>query len=198
MIRSSLDNINVAIAKQIDSKYDNVVTVADNIDDVTVLATAIDNGDLAAAANIANMEVATGPEGSVADWDGTTLTIPVGATGVQGKSHYDIAVDEGYEGTATEWLAEQELISQTNNTAGNTVGNTVGNTLNNTYGNNPSHIWDGTKLSFTQEDGVTYGDSVDLKGDTGAAGRNGQSPVYEFSIVNGDLVQTLVGYEDIE
>lgn len=41
MIRSSLDNVNVAIAKEIDGRYDNVRIVADNIDAVIEVANKI-------------------------------------------------------------------------------------------------------------------------------------------------------------
>ena len=53
MRRSSLDNIDIAIEREISSQFDDVKLVADNIDDVERVSAAIENGSLEAAADIA-------------------------------------------------------------------------------------------------------------------------------------------------
>lgn len=79
---SSLNNnTGTAINREIDSRYDNVKIVADNIADIDAIVAAINDGSFGDATSIINMVVATGTEGSSATWDGTTLTIPKGDTG---------------------------------------------------------------------------------------------------------------------
>lgn len=79
---TSLNNTTgTAITREIDSKYDNVKIVADNIADIDAIVAAINDGSFGDATAVINMVVATGAEGSSATWDGTTLTIPKGDTG---------------------------------------------------------------------------------------------------------------------
>lgn len=105
---------------------------------------------------------------------------------LQGLSAYEVAVNNGFNGTEEEWIAyvyEQSRIGNTTgntegntigntigNTTGNTDGNTLGNTDGNTLGNNPLHRWVGTSLQFTQDDAhLLWGELIDLKGDKGDA-----------------------------
>jgi collagen type VII alpha len=167
MRRSSLDSVNVAIAAKIDSKYDHVELVSDNIADVVILSTAITNGDLTNAINITNMVVAVGTEGSVATWDGTTLTIPVGATGSTGTT--------GAQGIQGE-IGTQGVVGSKGDT-GNSL--TLSGVVDNT---------DGT-FTWSFSDGNTFTTS-DLTGSQGPIGPNGVQGVTGSTGVQGSVGST--------
>ena len=167
MIKSSLDNVNVAIAAKIDSKYDKVATVSDSITDVVKLSTAITNGDLASAINITNMTVVAGLVGSNATWDGTTLTVPTGLTGSTGLT--------GVQGMQGE-TGLQGIVGNKGGT-GNSL--TLSDVVNNTNG---TYTW-----SFS--DGTTFTTS-NLVGSQGPIGPNGIQGITGNTGVQGPVGST--------
>jgi len=81
--------VDLAVDREIDSKYDVVRSVAEQIGAIEDINTAITDGTLANMLNIINMTVATGAPGSNVTWDGTTLTVPKGDTGADGQDGQD-------------------------------------------------------------------------------------------------------------
>jgi len=78
--------VDLAVDREIDSKYDVIASVAAQIGAIEDINAAIADGTLDNMLNIINMMVATGPEGSSVTWDGTTLTVPRGDTGAKGDT----------------------------------------------------------------------------------------------------------------
>ena len=78
-------------------------------------------------------------------------------TGADGKSAYEIAVDNGFEGTEQEWL--DSLVGETGE-QGETGDDGISVT----------HTWEGTVLTITSASGTS---SVDLKGEKGDRGEQG-------------------------
>lgn len=85
--------------------------------------------------------------------------------GLNGKSAYEVAVDNGYQGTEQEWLAS--LKGEKGDTG--------------TDGTPCTHTFDGTTLIVTSASGTS---SADLKGDKGDAGEDGDS-AYQIAVENG-------------
>lgn len=77
--------------------------------------------------------------------------------GVDGKSAYQIAVDNGFVGTMAEWLASLQGTIGVDGKPG-------------TNGVSCTHSWNGTTLTITSASGTS---SANLKGDTGARGATG-------------------------
>jgi len=88
--RSSTTAAPAAIDRTLDNtQYSVIAGVAEELDAIEDIQTAIDDGTLDNMLNIINMEVATGAEGTDAVWDGTTLTVPKGDTGEKGDAGND-------------------------------------------------------------------------------------------------------------
>ena len=87
------DPLDSALDRNIDSKYDVIKAVYDELGSIEDIGTAIEDGTLDDILAILGMTVATGPEGSSATWDGITLTVPRGDTGAQGDKG-----DAGFDG----------------------------------------------------------------------------------------------------
>lgn len=108
------DPLDSALDRTIDSKYDVVKAVYDELGSIESINTAIVDGTLNNMLALLGMQVATGPEGSSATWDGTTLTIPRGDVGLQGESglngltpNYDFVYNPG------SGILSYELVSYT-------------------------------------------------------------------------------------
>jgi len=78
--------VDLSIDREINSKYDTIAKVSEQIDAIAAINEAIEDGTLGNAIAITGMQVATGDEGSNTTWDGTTLTVPRGDTGVKGDT----------------------------------------------------------------------------------------------------------------
>lgn len=78
-----------ALDRSIESKYDVIASVAENVDKIESIGTAIQDGTLDNITNIVNMNVATGDAGTQAEWDGITLTVPRGDRGLRGDTGED-------------------------------------------------------------------------------------------------------------
>lgn len=115
---SSLNNYTgTGITREIDSKYDNIKLVAENILDIDSISAAIADGSLANAINIANMVVSQGLEGTLPVWDGTTLTIPKGDTGASGLDGVDAPTISTIVKTSSNGLTDTYTISLSNLTS---------------------------------------------------------------------------------
>ena len=78
-----------ALDRNIESKYDVIANIAENMDKIESIGTAIQDGTLDDITNIVDMDVVTGEAGTEAEWDGTTLTIPRGDRGLRGATGED-------------------------------------------------------------------------------------------------------------
>ena len=117
MRKSSLTDTSVAISREVQSEYDNIKLVAENINAVKQVASA-DLGQL--GADITGLEAdtqvienkiaaggLTGPRGLKGDTgdqgargtDGTN-----GTDGANGLSAYELAVSQGFVGSLSDWL----------------------------------------------------------------------------------------------
>ena len=85
-----------------------------------------------------------------------------GQDGTDGKSAYEIAQDNGFQGSEQDWLASLVGPSGQNGTNG----------TNGTNGKNLEFNWDGTSLGVRQQGESQYS-YVNLKGDPGTNGTNG-------------------------
>lgn len=85
----------------------------------------------------------------------------IGGSGGGGKSAYEIAVDNGFVGSEQEWLDSLQGAPGENGTNGKD-------------GVSCSHSWSGTTLTITSASGSS---SANLKGQDGASGKDGYSPV---------------------
>jgi len=81
--------VDLAVDREIDSKYDVIAKVSEQIDAIEAINAAIEDGTLDDAIAITGMQVSTGDEGSDTTWDGTTLTVPRGDTGARGAKGDD-------------------------------------------------------------------------------------------------------------
>lgn len=94
-----------------------------------------------------------------------------GKDGADGKSAYQVAVDNGFDGTEAEWL---ETLKGKDGSDGQD-------------GVSCTHQWNGTTLSVTSASGTS---SVDLKGDKGD---KGDTPIVEvekwtFELTDGTII----------
>lgn len=109
-------------------------------------------------------------------------------SGADGKSAYQIALDNGFEGTEEEWLeslngadgfSPTAKVEQTDNGADIAITDKNGTTnvtvLNGLDGISATHSWDGTVLTVTSASGTSSANLKGDKGDTGASGTNGTS-----------------------
>ena len=85
-ITSFSSPVDTAVDREIDSKYDVIKSVSEQIAAIEDINAAIADGTLVNMLDIINMVVATGAEGTNATWDGTTLTVPRGDTGATGAT----------------------------------------------------------------------------------------------------------------
>ena len=98
---STLTNTNIAIQREIDSRYDIIKYVGQHLESLIILA-GLDletfAADIAEATNFTGITVEAGIEGS---WDAENkiLTVPT----VPAKSMYQIAVEHGYIGSESEF-----------------------------------------------------------------------------------------------
>lgn len=91
--------------------------------------------------------------------------------GKDGKSAYEIAVDEGFEGSERRWLESLK-------------------------GQSATHQWEGTILTITSASGTT---STDLKGEKGAEGPQGKPAFQEMEVSDdgeGNISIEWINYED--
>lgn len=89
--RSSLVSTDVAFEREVDGKYDVIKSVADKIDDVTIVANADLSqlsDDVQSILDFTDITVVTVPVGNPASWDADTkiLTIPKGEKGDNGTN----------------------------------------------------------------------------------------------------------------
>lgn len=102
--RSSLNSLDVSLSREVDSKYDDIKIVADNITDVTTVATTDISALTTQITNLTDftaITVNTVANGNPAAWDANTkvLTIPEGDRGAAGASGTTGAKgDEGEKG----------------------------------------------------------------------------------------------------
>jgi hypothetical protein len=111
---TSLNNYTgTAITREIDSKYDVIKEVSGYLGSIEDLAQEDIAGLITALNEAKDFSGITVVSGETAGWDpvGKVLTVVKGDDGVdgvdgaEGKSAYEVAVDSGFVGNESEWLA---------------------------------------------------------------------------------------------
>lgn len=113
----------------------------------------------------------------------------------EGKSAYELAVDDGFEGTKSEWLAS--LVGtpgQDGYTPVKGVDYVDGKDgKDGADGVSATHSWNGTTLTITSASGTS---SVDLKGEKGNTGDAGYTPQKTIDYWTDDDKKEIEGYID--
>lgn len=100
------------------------------------------------------------------------------------KTAFDIAVENGFRGSAADWLKSLHGSKGDKGDPGEAVHGKDGVTgqrgprgPEGPIGPMPAHRWEGTKLQFQQGPGGEWGKAVDLKGDKGPQQFVGGGPI---------------------